>query len=294
MNVLEFGNLSSAWRGINEYLFLECEDVVSKGGGLYGPEWVSYDNYVKIKKCWVDPDFNFGKILGYTKKKWSALVKNYVDFKYLDLLRNEMNHRIKRNARSYNFSFHFSNHNGSGKDCLISLLFTKRLGISHPVVVFHVRTSEVTKRLIFDFLLVQRIVEYIYGHNEVEVHFFAPSFYITAESFLMYSNQKPLHKLLDKHKEKHNKEYHTENHDFQNRVLRVFDEFYNHPDPMKIRYKVHRRSARQIQKGPDGNPLSGVKDLLASQLLLNREILEKPKGVISRSQIRNYHKALPK
>jgi hypothetical protein len=288
--VLEFGNLLSAWQGINEYLFLECEDVTKRGGGLYGPEWVAYNNYVIAKRAWVDPEFDFGKVLGYSYKKWSALVNNYVDLRYLDLLRAELGHRVGKDSRSYNYQFQFSNKHGSGKDCLISLLFTKRIGIPHPIVVFQVRTSEVTKRLLFDFLLVQRIVEYVYGHNDVEVHLFAASFYITAESFVMYNNVKSLRKLLKRHKKKHEKEYKAENHKFQDRVLTIFDRYISHPDPMSIVYKVHRRSVLQIQKGTDGNPRSGVKSLFAKQLLIDRKIFEAPKEVISSSQHKHYKK----
>lgn len=290
IKVLEFDNLLSAWEGINQYLFLECEEITSRGGGAYGPEWVSYRNYVIAKKAVVDPKLNIGKVLGYTIKKWSALVNNYVDFKYLDLLRGELGYRTGRGARSYNYSYHFSNHHGAGKDCLISLNFTKQIGVANPIVIFNIRTSEVTKRLIFDFILVQRIIEYVYGHNNVEVHFFAPSFYITAESFVMFNNQKELKGLLKEHRKLHKKEYHEENHKFQDKVIKRLDEYCNHPNPRSIRYKVHRRSALQVQKGPDGGPLSGTKDLFTKQLLLNRTVEELPKHVITRKQVLNHRR----
>jgi hypothetical protein len=286
---LHFKNLMEGWKGINEYLFLECEDIVKRGGGLYGPEWVSYNNYVVMDNAWVDPEFDFGKILGYSYKKWSALLNNYVDLKYVDLLRNEIGHRLGKGSRSYNYSFHFSNHHGGGKDCLVSLTFTKRIGIPRPIVIFNIRTSEVTKRLLFDFLLVQRIIEYVYGHNDVEVHLFAPSFYITAESFVMYNNVKSIKKLLRKWKEdiSHQAE-NPVNHKFQDRVLKKYTDYMAHPDPMSIVYKVHRRSVMQIQRDDDGNPLSGVKSLFAKELLLKREIFEVPKDVISKSQHRKH------
>lgn len=286
---LEFGSLQTGWEGINEYLFLECEEISSRGGGLYGPEFVSYNNYVVMKRAWVDPKFDFGRVLGYHIKKWSSLVNNYVDLKYLDLLRAEIGHRKKRKSRSYNYSFHFSNHHGSGKDCLISLLFTKRMGVEQPVVVFQVRTSEVTKRLLFDFLLVQRIGEYVLGDNDFEVHLFAPSFYITAESFVMYNNVKSIHKLLKNHKKFKNLQT-IEAHRFQKRVLEKYDEYMNHPDPKEIRYKVHRRSAMQIRRDEKGEPLSGVKSMLAENLQLRNFPLELPKEVITRVQIRNHLK----
>lgn len=290
VTLLEFGNLTKAWEGINKFLFLEAEKITAAGGGEYGPEFVSYNNYVVVTRAWVDPEFNFGKVLGYTYKKWSALVNNYVDYKYLDLIRAEIAHRTKRNARSYNYSFHFNNAHGSGKDCLISLLFTKRLGIPHPVLVFQVRTSEVTKRLIFDFLLIQRIAEYVYGHNDVEVHFFAPSFYITGESFVIFNNVEPIKKMLKRFRKK-NSEQHPEHHIFQKKTLKIFNDYMNHPDPRSIRYKVHRRSALQIRKQENGRPLSNVKDLFARQLLLKRTIEDLPETVISKSQLKAHNKA---
>lgn len=285
---LEFGSLQSGWEGINEYLFLECDDVCKRGGGLYGPEFVSYNNYVVMKRAWVDPNFDLGKVMGYHIKKWSSLVNNYVDMRYLDMLRSQIGGRKAKKSRSYNYSFHFSNAHGSGKDCLISLMFTKRVGVEHPIVVFQVRTSEVTKRLIFDFILVQRIGEYVYGNNDFEVHLFAPSFFITAESFVMYNNVKSLHKLLKDHKDT-KEDLKKENHRFQARVLEKYKEYMEHPNPKSIRYKVHRRSALQVRKDKEGNPISGVKSMLAGSLVLKPMPLILPENVITRSQI-NKHK----
>lgn len=286
---LEFATLQEGWQGINEYLFLECDEIIARGGGLYGPEFVSFNNYVIMKRAWVDPEFDFGKVLGYAIKKWSSLVNNYADLKYLDLLRAEINHRTTKKARSYNYSFHFSNHHGSGKDCLISLLFTKRIGVEHPIVVFQVRTSEVTKRLLFDFLLVQRIGEYIYGHNDFEVHLFAPSFYITAESFVMYNNVKSIKKLLKKHNDLNKRD---ENHKFQHRVFDIYKEYMNHPDPDGIRYKVHRRSAMQIRRNEAGEPLSGVKSMFAKNLSLCHTPLELTMDIVTRTQVNKHKKTL--
>lgn len=285
---LHFGDMQKAWMGINEYLFLEGQKIEKLSGGLYGTEMLSYNNFVTINRAWVDPDFDFGKVLGYSYMKWSSLVGNYVNPRYLDLLRAEIGRRTGKKARSYNYSFHFSNLYGGGKDCLVSLIFTKRINAPHPIVVFTIRTSEVTKRLLFDFLLVQRIIEYIYGHNDVEVHFYAPSFYVTAESLVMYNNVKDLKKLLKKYK-KNNPE---SDHKFHTKAMDVFDKFYNHPEPEAVTFRVNRRSMMQIQHDAEGNPKSGVKSMFAKDLLINREIFELPKDVISKSQIRKHQKSL--
>jgi hypothetical protein len=288
INQLHFKNLQEAWQGINEYLFLRCRKIEKEGGGMYGTEWVSYNNFITIDRAIMNPNFDFGLTLGYTYKKWSMLVNNYVDIRYLDMLKAEINSRKMKKTKFYNYSFHFSNLHGGGKDCLVSMIFTKRVGIDHPVVHFTIRTSEVTKRLIFDFLLVQRICEYVYGHNKVEIHFFAPSFYITSESFVMYNNVKSIHGLLDEYCEEKNAKPHW----FQTRTLEIFDKYYNHPDPNQVIYKVSRRSMMQIQKGKDGLPRSGVISCLAKELSLTKETIKFPEDVISRSQQKAYLKKL--
>lgn len=287
ITVLQFKDLQSGWRGINEFLYLKCQAIDAVGGGMYSTEYVSYNNYVIMKKAWVDPEFNFGKILGYSKTKWTALVSNYVNPNYLELIKNTIQHRHGKEAKSYNYTFHFSNRHGHGKDCLISLNFTKRVTQKTPVIVFNIRTSEVTKRLLFDLLLVQRIAEYVYGvGTDVEVHLFAPSFYITAESFVMYNNVKDIRRLLKNYLEKNDLEMHP----FQEKVMERMDEYMNHPDPHSIMYRVHRRSVLQIRKDKDGNPESGVKDMFAKNLLLHEPKELYPKTIITKGSIKKFKK----
>lgn len=272
LNYLEFKNFEEAWSGINEYLAKEEEEIYDKKGGIYGTELLSYNNFVRIRNSHLNPDFDFGTILGYHKKKWTSLIANYCDIDYLDLIKNEIRIREAKKAKSYNYSFHFSNTHGGGKDCLISLVFTKRVGHDKPIVLFKVRISEVTCRLPFDFLLVQRIIEYIYGKGKTcEVHFIAPAMYITAERFTLYNNYKSIVKLLKPYKGNYGR--------FQRRILKVLKEF-KLPEAQNMKYKSFQRSAMQIQKNPDGTPLSGVKPLYAKELLLiDKE--EFPKGVVS-------------
>lgn len=284
---LEFKDLQKGWEGINEFLFLEPGIINEKSGGVHGPEMVSYNNFVVMEKAIVNPDFNFGKILGYSIAKWSALVNNYVDFYYLDLLRAEISRRVKSNARAYNYTYHFDNKHGGGKDCLVALTFTKRMFSKKPVVVFQIRTSEVTKRLLFDFLLVQRIIEYVYGHNDIEVHLFAPSMFVTRESFVMYNNVKPIMKLLKRHYKKHGRPS-DDIAKFQIKVKETYKEYMNHPDPESIMYRVNRRSVMQIQKDENGEPISGVKDLIAKDLNLKNDMTNLPKDVISPKEVRAY------
>ena len=280
INQMHFPNLQSAWEGINEFLVTEEQKITRDGGGMYSTEMISYNNHVSIDAPYIDPEFDFGKVLGYTPKKWSALVANYVDFHYLEMIRAELSMRHNRGARSYNYAFHFKNKHGSGKDCLISMNFTKRMYSYYPIVVFYVRVSEVTKRLIFDFLLVQRIIEYVYGPNpEVRVEFVASSFYLTPQAFVIYNNHKSIAKLLKPLRK-------VGLGKFQQKVWDVYQHFKT-ADPESITYKSHRRSAMQIQRGEDGEALSGRPSVKAKDLKFPQPV-SYPKEVITDKQMRDF------
>lgn len=284
INQLKFQTLSEAWAGINEFLLVEENKIIARGGGIYGVEFVSYDNYITINRAWVDPEFDFGKTLGYNKKKWSMLVNNYVDFRYLDMIRGEVAMRLKKNTNHYNYTYHFVNFHGSGKDCLISLTFMKRISSDYPTVLFTVRTSEVTKRLIWDFLLVERIIEYVYGNTEAEVIFVAPSMFITQESVLIYDNYHSIDDIIATVPE-------NKRTRFQRAVLKKLHQFKNHPDPASIKFKVHRRSAMQICRDEHGEPLSGVVSLKAKELVL-KQMKNYPKNIITKRQQKLYDQGI--
>jgi hypothetical protein len=253
LNHLEYPTLETAWEGINEFFCNREEEILKLGGGKYGTELVCYDNIIHIFKPFISPEFNFGKALGYRFKKWSKLINNYVDYNYLDLVKSEVMGREKKKASHYNYSFHFSNTHGSGKDCLISLTFCRRKGQKNPYVLFYTRASEVTSRLIFDFLLIQRMVEYVYGvelTKNVDVVCQIPFMYCNIERFLIYMAYKGRDCVKVKDKPS----------DFQGKVLKRYDEFLT--KPLKdIKYKVHRRSAVQVQHATDHIPNLFAKDL---------------------------------
>jgi hypothetical protein len=281
LNTMQFGNLQEAWEGINEFLLVEEDKIQRDGGGVYGSEMISYNNFITVNNPWVDPEFDFGKVLGYTDKKWSSLVANYVDFHYLEMIRAEISMRRNRGAKSYNYAYHFKNKHGSGKDCLISLNFTKRTYSYYPIVTFYTRVSEVTKRLLFDFLLVQRMIEYVYGPNpEVRVEFFTSSFYITPEAVSMYNNHRPLKKIL--------RPFIKENKlgKFQTKVLEVLEK-YQTIDPEKITFRSHRRSAQQLQRDEHGEPISGRKSIKVKDFVFPKPVAY-PKEIITASHVRNF------
>ena len=281
----EFHTLQEAWEGINEFLMVEEEMILSTGGARYGPEIISYNNFMRITKAWVDPKFDFGDIFGYRINKWNSLVNNYVDFHYLDLIKAEVLLREKKRAKSYNIAYHFSNSHHSGKDCLISLIFSRRMNYDIPILVFHIRSSEVTKRLLFDFLLVQRIKEYVYGFDqEVIVEFYAPVCYVTAENLIMYHNHRSIPKLLKG----------LNMGVFQKALMKTYKDFLV-ADPNLIRYKVSRRAAKQLQRDEHGKAISGVPSLLARNLVLKRDDgIAYPDTCITDKERRSFRKSLTK
>lgn len=252
-----FPTLEAAWEGINEYFLNNEKDIMAKGGATYGTELVIYDAFIHVYKSWVSPDFNFGVILGYKYKKWSKLINNYVNLNYLDLVKSEVLDRERRSGSHYNFTMHFDNSHGSGKDCLISLSFCRRKGEKNPFVIYNTRASEVTSRMIFDFLLIQRIVEYVYGKDKtVEVLMYIPFCFSNIERALMYLSYKG--RDIVKVKGTPTK--------FQKRVLDKYDEFATRPLDT-IKYRVHKRAAMQVQKDPKtGRPVANAPDLLAKDL----------------------------
>lgn len=51
---------------------------------------VAYNVFIKIRKAWVDPDFDYGRCFNYKETKWTSLLNNYIDFNKLDLLRSKL------------------------------------------------------------------------------------------------------------------------------------------------------------------------------------------------------------
>lgn len=258
INKFEFANFDEAWQGLNEYLANKGPRIIKRGGGVYSSEMVSYDNFIYVWTNKLSPDFNFGKALGYRNKKWSKLINNYVNMNYLDLVKSEVVAREGRRAKHYNFTFHFDNSHSSGKDCLISLTFCRRKGKEHPMVIYNTRASEVTSRLVFDFLLIQRICEYVYGADvNCEVLCIIPFMFINIERFLIYMGHRGRDVAVKVGKKGPN--------DYQKKLLNKFDDFLNKPIEL-IKYRVHKRSALQVKRNPDGTPQANVKDLFAKEL----------------------------
>ena len=235
--------------------------------------------FIKIRKAWVDPDFDYGRCFNYKETKWTSLLNNYIDFNKLDLLRSKLRLLKNKYNQNYNVTYMFNNHHDNGKQCLIAATFSKRFGEDIPVITMVVRASEITKRLIFDFLLIQRMAEYVYGPEQsVQINLFATQMYGNVETLLMYSAYKPLKKVIK-----------GIDNPWTKRVKEVYKKILNGTEKEWSSFKVFFRSFKVLR--PD---LYEYQALLAKDLLLEYEDIEYPENVISYSQRKAYKKKLLK
>lgn len=278
---LEFATSQEAWEKLNEG-FLRLDPTLFEKGALANAGLaVVYNVFIKIRKAWVDPEFNYGRCFNYTATKWSSLLNNYIDFNKLDLIRSRLRTLKASYNQNYNVSYLFNNHHDNGKQCLLAATFSKRFQEDIPVITMVIRASEITKRLIFDFLLIQRMAEYVYGPNQsVQINLFATQMYGNVETLLMYDAYKPLKKVL-KGTDKENP--------WIVRLLEVYNKFKKGTEKEFSSFKVFFRSFKVMR--PD---LYTYKDLFAKQLLLEYEDIEYPENCISYSQRKQYKARLKK
>ena len=238
-----------AWEWVNEFLVTKEDTVKRRGGMRSGAQIISYDHFLEIHKMWVNPEFDFGFIFGYKKQKWSILKSNYVDMNMVDLVKSEVLEREKKKTANYNLAFKFSNTHGSGHGCLISLVFQRRHTQDNPIVIVNIRSSEVTKRLLMDFVLVQRITEYIYGDDvSASMKVFCANMYLSIENFIMYHKHKPIETFIN-----------PEGNSMERRAFEIKEKFMK-PEALNINYKVHLRAVKRLQGFP--NPELKAKNLL--------------------------------
>lgn len=281
LHQLEFSTSQEAWEKLNE-AFLRLDPVLfSSGATANSGVAVVYNVFIKIRKAWVDPDFDYGRCFNYKETKWTTLLNNYIDFNKLDLMRSKLRTLKKSYNQNYNVTYMFNNHHDNGKQCLIAATFSKRFQEDVPVITMILRSSEITKRLIFDFLLVQRMAEYIYGKEcTVQINLFATQMYGNAETLMMYHTHKPLKKVLKGVK-----------NPWTNRVLEVFDKFQKGTEKEFSSFKVYFRSFKVLR--PDLYQET-YKSMYAKELLLEYDEIEYPEDVISYSQRKNYKRKLLK
>lgn len=280
-HALEFSTSQEAWEGLNE-AFLRLDPVLfEKGSVANSGVAVSYNVFVKIRKAYIDPDFDYGRHFNYTETKWTILLNNYLDFNQLDLVKSQVKMRKATYNQNYNVSYLFNNSHNNGKQCLLAAIFSKRFQEDVPVITMVIRASEITKRLIFDFLLIQRMAEYVYGKDQtVQINLFATQMFGNIETLLMYGAHKKLKRVL-KGTDKDSP--------WIKRLLEVNKKFEKGTEKDFSTYKVFLRAFKVLR--PD---LYEYKPLLAKNLVIEEDDIEYPEDCITYSQRKKYKSKLAK
>lgn len=270
---LEFATSQEAWEKLNEY-FLQMNPILFNRGALANSGLaVCYNIFLRIRKAWVDPEFDYGRHFNYTSSKWSVLLNNYIDFNKLDLMRSRIRTLKNSYNQNYNVTYIFNNKHDNGKQCLIAATFSKRFQEDIPVITMVLRASEITKRLMFDFLLVQRMAEYVYGPNQsVQLNLFATQMYGNTETLIMYDAHKPILKVIKKY-----------DNPWVDNVKKVYKKFKEGTEKDFYSFKVYFRSFKVVR--PD---LYQYKPLLAKNLVIEDDPIEYPENCISYSQRKKF------
>lgn len=278
---LEFATSQEAWEKINE-AFLRLDPILfSKGATANSGVAVAYNVFVKIRKAWVDPEFDYGRCFNYTETKWTSLLNNYIDFNKLDLMRSRIRTFRNSYSQNYNVTYTFNNRHDNGKQCLIAATFSKRFNMDIPVITMIMRASEVTKRLIFDFLLIQRMAEYIYGPDQtVQINVFATQMYGNCETLLMYDTYRPFKKVVK-----------GVDNPWVDSLKETMDKFKTGTEAKYSSFKVFFRSFKVLRPDLYGDT---YRHLYARQLVIEEDDIEYPEDVISYSQRKAYKRKILK
>lgn len=279
VHALEFSTSQEAWEKLNEGFLRLDPAIFGKGATANAGLAIAYNVFVKIRKAWVDPNFDYGRTFNYKEAKWTTLLNNYLDFNQLDLVKSQVRMRKATYNQNYNVSYIFNNSHNNGKQCLLAATFSKRFQEDVPVITMVVRASEITKRLIFDFLLIQRMSEYVYGKDQtVQINLFATQMYGNVETLLMYGAHKPIKKVL-KGTDK--------NSPWIQRLNEINKKFKDGTEKDFSSYKVYLRCFKVLR--PD---LYTYQPLLAKNLVIEEDDIEYPDDCITFSQRRKYKKKL--
>lgn len=236
-NIYSVCDSMKAWDEINQAFILGCNTdlfhFIKGHNALY-----AYDVVINIVKPQVDPDFDFGRYFNYTKSKWVSLVNNYINIEELKNIKDEIIHIENKNSSNkvYNLALQFTNKHDHGKNCLLSMIFSHRIGDSKAIISVYLRASEVTKRLICDLLLFQRIGEYIYGSvNDFRLVVHFNQLFNDDNVLIMYDNRKSIKNILKSI-------CHSERANHLKSLLKKMKD----TNPELIKYKVHRRAAKVL------------------------------------------------
>lgn len=200
MKSFTFETADQAWFEINKMFLRQDEELFREGqGAVITGSLFSYGLTFLINNASFDPEFDFGKIMGYTQSKWTSLLNNYVDLDALDKLKLLVRELEKNKAvnRNYHVGFNFADSHGNGKGCLVSGMFSRMIYIDKPRLTIVMRASEVVTRLPWDLLLACRMGEYVYGHTEFTIEVIMRSAFADDITLMLLNGYSPIEGLID-------------------------------------------------------------------------------------------------
>lgn len=201
MNVLKAKTPLEAWEKLIENFLKKKPEWFCEGVGYnLTNSLYTYDLAVEIEEAKFEPSFDFGKMFGYTRTKWTGLISNYLDLDVLDDVRDIVRDLEEKKTvnRNYHMGFHFADNHGNGKGCLVGGILSRKIGVDKPEITILLRTSEVVARLAVDMLLFCRMGEYIYGHSDFKLNLILKCAYADDTVILLYNNHKRIRKVLRK------------------------------------------------------------------------------------------------
>lgn len=200
MKNFTFETADQAWFEINKKFLNQDEELFEEGqGAVITGSLFSYGLTFLIKNASFDPEFDFGRMMGYTQSKWTSLLNNYVDLDALDQLKLLVRELEKNKAvnRNYHVGFNFADSHGNGKGCLVSGMFSRMIYIDKPRLTIVMRASEVVTRLPWDLLLACRMGEYVYGHTEFSIEVIMRSAFADDITMMLLNGYSPIEELID-------------------------------------------------------------------------------------------------
>ena len=196
---LNYKDPVDAWQSIIKLFLNQDESLFKEGqGAVITGSLYTYGMTVFIENATFDPDFDFGKIMGYSQGKWSSLLNNYLDLDAMDVLKAQIREFEKNKAvnRNYHIGFNFADSHGNGKGCLVSGIFSRMIYVEKPRLTIIMRASDVVTRLPWDLLLACRMGQYVYGHEEFSIELVIRSAFADDISIMLYNGFEPIEPLI--------------------------------------------------------------------------------------------------
>lgn len=194
-----FQNPVDAWENIIKLFLNQAPELFEEGqGAAITGSLYTYGMTVLINDAKFDPEFDFGKIMGYSQGKWSSLLNNYLDLDAMDVLKSQIRELEKNKSvnRNYHIGFNFADAHGNGKGCLVSGVFSRMIYVDKPRLTIIMRASDVVTRLPWDLLLACRMGLYVYGHEDFSIELFLRSAFADDISIMLYNGYEDIEPLI--------------------------------------------------------------------------------------------------